>query len=123
MIRCMISVGLWCAGESIDAHRVGIVKNARTWLTAAAVLLAAGVLVRTEARADTVADFYRGKDLTLIVGYWPRRRLRRVRAAPRHAILANTSPAIRTSSCRTCRAPAVCVAANYLYNVAPKRWH
>ena len=101
------------------AHRVGIVKNARTWLTAAAVLLAAGVQVRTEARADTVADFYRGKDLTLIVGYGPgggydvfarllARHLGKYIPGNPNVIVQNMPGA---GSLR---------AANYLYNVAPK---
>jgi len=41
----------------------------RKGVAAAALMLAA--LAASQARADTVADFYRGKQINLIVGYGP----------------------------------------------------
>jgi hypothetical protein len=49
----------WCAGLE-QTMRKGV---------AAALMLAA--LAASQARADTVADFYRGKQINLIVGYGP----------------------------------------------------
>ena len=73
-------------------------------MVVAAVLL---VLAGAPARADAVADFYKGKVVTLVVGYGSGGgydvygRLVALTSA-------NTSRAIRPSWCRTCRGPAAC---------------
>jgi tripartite-type tricarboxylate transporter receptor subunit TctC len=41
----------------------------RTLARVASSILAVGLLATAQARADAVADFYRGKQLNLIVGY------------------------------------------------------
>ena len=72
---------------------------------AAAPLIAA--LLAVPAHADPVDEFYKGKQINLIVGFGPGGGYDiYARVLARH--LAGSSPAIPTSSCRPCREPAAC---------------
>ena len=67
---------------------------------------------------NAVDDFYRGKQITLLVGYGPGGGYDiTARLVARYS--ANTFPAIPTSWCRTCRARARCAPPTHLRN-APK---
>ena len=89
------------------------------FLAAAMALIALAMLMRSESRADPVEDFYKGRQVTLIVGYGPgggydvfarllARHLGRYIPGNPNIIVQNMPGA---GSLR---------AANYLYNVAPK---
>jgi tripartite-type tricarboxylate transporter receptor subunit TctC len=84
-----------------------------------AAILAAAALATSHAQADSVADFYKGKQINLVVGYGPgggndvyARLL--ARHLPRHI------PGNPTIVVQNMPGAGSLRAANYLYNVAPK---
>ena len=74
-------------------------------LAAVAAILAAPRRPRT---AQSVEEFYKGKTITLAIGFSRRRRLRPLRAGISRATWASTSRATRPSCRRTWPAPAAC---------------
>jgi tripartite-type tricarboxylate transporter receptor subunit TctC len=75
--------------------------------------------MRTEAQADPVADFYRGKDVTLIVGYGPGGGYDTfARLLARH--IGKYVPGNPSVIVQNMPGAGSLRAANYLYNVAPK---
>jgi len=94
------------------------VRIFRTFGVAAAAV-AAAALMRPEARADPVADFYRGKDLTIIVGYGPGGGYDLfARLLARH--FGKHIPGNPNIIVQNMPGAGSLRAANYLYNVAPK---
>jgi tripartite-type tricarboxylate transporter receptor subunit TctC len=88
-------------------------------LLAAAAVLAAAALMRTQAGADSVADFYRGKDLTIVVGYGPGGGYDLfARLLARH--LGKYIPGNPNVIVQNMPGAGSLRATNYLYNVAPK---
>jgi tripartite-type tricarboxylate transporter receptor subunit TctC len=85
----------------------------------AAVALALAALTMPQARADTVADFYRGKQINLIVGYGPGGGYDvYARVLGRH--LGHHLPGNPTVVVQNMPGAGSLRAVNYLYNVAPK---
>ena len=98
---------------------VELVKTFRTLLAAAAAVFAAAILTRPEARADSVADFYRGKELTVIVGYGPGGGYDVfARLLARH--LGKYMPGNPNVMVQNMPGAGSLRATNYLYNLAPK---
>ena len=92
----------------------------RHWAALAYGALAAYLaLSAPPARADAVAEFYRGRTVTLVVGYGPGRRLRRLCAARRPP---SRPPHSRQSHRRGAEhaGRGLLRAVNWLYNSAPK---
>ena len=86
----------------------------------AAFVLAIAAFFTTAAQADDVADFYKGKRVTLLVSYGPGGGCD-VYARVSRPISATTSPAILGSSVQEqYRAPSWLHSTNYLYDVAPQ---
>src|SRR5215467_5576872 len=86
---------------------------------AAVALVLASLLVASQARADAVADFYRGKQVTLIVGYGPGGGYDvYARLFGRH--LGRHLPGHPTVVVQNMPGAGSLRSVNYLYNVAPK---
>jgi tripartite-type tricarboxylate transporter receptor subunit TctC len=89
----------------------------RKEVSAAALMLAA--LATSQARADTIADFYRGKQINLVVGYGPGGSYDMyARLVGRH--LGRYIPGQPTVVVQNMPGAGSLRAVNYLYNVAPR---
>jgi tripartite-type tricarboxylate transporter receptor subunit TctC len=95
------------------------VKTFRTSLAVAVAVVAAALSMGVQASADSVADFYRGKDLTVIVGYGPGGGYDIfARLLARH--LGQHMPGNPNVIVQNMPGAGSLRATNYLYNVAPK---
>ena len=88
-------------------------------LIAAAVLLAAGCLVPRHATADAVSDFYKGKQVKLVIGY-PAGAGYDVHARLLGRYMARHIPGEPTIVPQNMQGAGSIRAANFVYNVAPK---
>jgi tripartite-type tricarboxylate transporter receptor subunit TctC len=86
---------------------------------AAAAVLALGALTSAPAKADPIADFYKGRDLTLLVGYPPAGSYGAyARLAAQH--IGKYIPGKPNVIVKNMAGGGSLRATNYLYNVAPK---